>query len=274
MKTDAAATESTLKSATSSRDFDRAVNIARQALYRFASLSLTDPRAGSWERLSVLRDDPVPMEAAALVRSLRQARPAELGVGERPLADLNPRLVLDRLPRSRRDLNAQYETTFGLLVSCACPPYETEYINSKFAFQRSNSLSDISGYYHAFGLEIAEAHPERPDHIVLELEFMARLLGLERQAADDDAQCREERFHLCRDAQKRFMTEHLAYWAPPFAKLLNHVNCSGFYAAVGVFLAALIPAERALLNVDVQSRPLLPSTQERPEACEGCQLAT
>jgi TorA maturation chaperone TorD len=274
MKTDAVATETTLESLTSLRDFDRALNIARQALYRFASLALTDPQAGSWEQLRVLRDDPVPRQAAALIRGLRQARPVKLGIGERPLTDLDPRPVLDQLPRSRRDLNALYETTFGLLVSCACPPYETEYINSKFAFQRSNSLSDISGYYHAFGLEIADAHPERPDHIVLELEFMARLLSLERQAADGDPQRREERFHLCRDAQARFMKEHLACWAPAFAKLLIHENCSEFYAAAGVFLAALIPAERALLNVDVQSRPLLPSTQERPETCEGCQLTT
>jgi TorA maturation chaperone TorD len=273
MATDASAAGNSLKTATILRDFDRAVNIARQALYRFAALALTDPQAGSWERLSVLRDDSVPLEAAALIRGLRQARPAKLGAGERPLADLDPRRVIEQLPRSRRELNAQYETTFGLLVSSACPPYETEYINSKFAFQRSNSLADISGYYHAFGLEIADAHPERPDHIVLELEFMASLLELERRAADGDSKLLEERMQTCREAQARFVNDHLAWWAPAFAKLLVQQNRGGFYEAVGVFLAALIPAERSLLKIEVNARPVSPSPQEHPEACEGCQLA-
>jgi TorA maturation chaperone TorD len=250
------------------------VNLARQALYRFAALALADPRSGSWERLTALRDDTLPLEAAALIRSVHQARRATLGVGERPLKYLDPQPVLDRLPASRCTLNTQYEATFGLLVSSACPPYETEYINSKFAFQRSNELADISGFYEAFGLKIADAHPERPDHIVLQLEFMAWLLGMEREAADGNLQLRDERMRVCRDAQARFLQEHLACWAPPFAKLLAHENRGRFYEAVGVFLAALIPAERSFLKVDVQSRPMLPSPQERPEACEGCQLAT
>ena len=68
-----------------SADFDPAVNMARQSLYRFAALSLLDPQAGSWDRLDALRDDPVLLEAAALIRSLPEARPTELGLGERPL---------------------------------------------------------------------------------------------------------------------------------------------------------------------------------------------
>ncbi|MEI2723972.1 MAG: molecular chaperone TorD family protein [Verrucomicrobiota bacterium] len=147
-------------------------------------------------------------------------------------------------PIHRERLNAEYERTFGLLVSGACPPYETEYVDSKFTFQRSNSLADISGYYQAFGLAISDQHPERPDHVVLELEFVAHLLGLERQAAVEDSDRRAEHLQVCRDAQARFLGEHLAWWTPAFAKLLGCANQNGFYAAAGVFLAALIPAGR------------------------------
>jgi TorA maturation chaperone TorD len=262
-----------MKATTSSSvEFDRAVNIARQALYRFAALSLADPRAASWERLSVLRDDAVLFEAAALIRHLPQARSTKLGSGERPLNDLDPQPVFDRLPGSRRALNTQYESAFGLLVSGDCPPYETEYINSKFAFQRSNALADISSFYNAFGLAIADAHPERPDHIVLELEFMASLLELARRAADGNSELCEQRLQTCREAQARFMNDHLAWWAPAFAKLLAYQNRGRFYEAVGVFLAALMPAERSLLKIDVNSRHITPSPQEHPDACEGCEL--
>src|SRR3990172_11111746 len=184
-------------------EFAPAVNMARQSLYRFAALSLLDPLAGSWRQLHALRDDPVLIDAAAFLRTLPGARPKTMGLGERPLNDLDPRLVLDRLPDSQSALNAEYECTFGLLVSSACPPYETEYVDSKFAFQRSNSLADVSGFYRAFGLAISDRRPERPDHVVLELEFMAHLLGLEPHAPVEKPDRRRGQQQVCRDAQAR-----------------------------------------------------------------------
>jgi TorA maturation chaperone TorD len=253
-------------------DSDLAVTMARQALYRFAALSFVDPRAGSWEQLNRLRDDPVLLEAAALMRGLPEARPPEYGLGESAIELLEPRLVLELLPDSQHELNSQYENTFGLLVSGNCPPYETEYINSKYAFQRSNGVADISGFYHAFGLTTSDEYPERPDHIVLELEFMATLIGLERRARAEKPHFRTDRQQVCRAAQSRFLQQHLAWWIPAFAKLLGKQNLQQFYAAAGVFLTALIPAERANLRLPPASQPVLPSSVERPEECEGCQL--
>jgi TorA maturation chaperone TorD len=254
-------------------DYDSAINMARQSLYRFAALALLDPQAGSWAALERLRGDPVLHGAAAFLRSLPAARAKSLGLGERTLDELDPKPVLERLPDSPELLNAQYERTFGLLVSSACPPYESEYIDSKFAFQRSNSLADISGFYRAFGLTVSDRHPERPDHIVLELEFMAHLLALERQAEIvDPGRCVEYR-KLCRAAQARFLTEHLAWWAPAFSRLLGRHAPDGFYGAVRVFLAALIPAERALLGLPLTARATRPTVADPDELCAGCDIA-
>lgn len=253
--------------------FDRALNMARQSVYRFAALSLLDPRSGSWKLLDELRGNRVLADAAAFLRQLPQVRGQTLGFGERCYDDLDPRRVLGRLPKTEQALNAQYENTFGLLVSGACPPYETEYVDSKFTFQRSNALADLNGFYLAFGLKISSQFRDRPDHVVLQLEFMAHLLGMERRAAEA-ATINADHRGVCCDAQARFLSEHLVWWTPAFTKLLVLANPRGFYGAAGEFLAALIPAERAIMGLSLASnRPTAPTSDERPELCEGCALS-
>jgi TorA maturation chaperone TorD len=249
---------------------DLAANVARQTLYRFAALSFLDPRRGAWERLHALRNDRVLTDAAAFLRTLPETQGQSLAPRELPSQFLDPKAVLAQLPTSRASHNTLYENTFGLLVSSSAPPYEIEYVNSKFDFQRSNGLADISGFYQAFGLKVAEDCPERPDHIVLELEFMAFLIGLERSA---NGARQFERQDVCREAQRRFLAEHLLWWTPAFAKLLGRGNAKGFYVAAGKFLAAMAPVERALLKIDSSARPVAPSTIEPPEDCAGCSIS-
>lgn len=252
--------------------FDGAMCFARQSLYRFAALTLVDPRLNAWEQLSHPLTAQLAREAAALMRDEPAAEVHPLGLGERPLADLDPALVLARLPANAEAWNVVYEQTFGLLVSSHCPPYETEYINSKFTFQRSQGLADIAGFYSAFGLEPSTSHPERHDHLALELEFMAFLLGLERAAAESDNADRVARSAVCRDAQRKFLAEHLIWWVPTFARLLSRQDPGGFYDAVSQFLAALMTAERALAGISATLGQVGPSTVERPEECAGCLL--
>jgi TorA maturation chaperone TorD len=159
-------------------------------------------------------------------------------------------------------------------VSSNCPPYETEYIDSKFTFQRSQGLADIAGFYRAFGLEPTAVHPERQDHLVLELEFTALLLGLEQAAAESDHPDRIARRAVCADAYRKFLDDHLIWWVPTFAHLLSKQDPGGFYDAASTFLAALMTAERSLAGLPVSSGRVTPSTVERPEECEGCVLNT
>ncbi len=259
---------------TSSTDpmFDLALSMGRQSLYRFCALALSDPRLGSWEQVHERSFQQLLGDAAALLRKEPAARAKAFARGERPLEELDPALVFARLPGSPARLNEAYERTFGLLVSGACPPYETEYVNSKFTFQRSQQLADVSGFYTAFGLQPSSQHPERQDHIVLELEFMAFLLGLERRAAESDEMESGKRMAVCRDAQEKFLEQHLAWWVPTFSKLLSMADPEGYYGALARFLAAFVPAERALLGIESPSGMVGPSTVERPEECESCLL--
>jgi len=258
---------------TATTSFDPALNLARQSLYRFAAVSLLDPRVGAWQQLNELRDGNFLADAAELIRSEPAAKTETLAVAERPLDELDPERVFAALPDNEASMNAEFERTFGLLVSNACPPYETEYIDGKFTFQRSGGLADISGFYHAFGLRTSEQHRERSDHIVLELEFMAILLRLEHQAIEQGSSGSEERATVCRDAQQRFLREHLTWWVPVFCRLMGHENSGGFYESVGTMLAAFITAERSMAKIEATRGPVQPSTLEHPEECEGCSLA-
>jgi TorA maturation chaperone TorD len=253
--------------------FDLSLNMARQSLYRFAGLSLLDPRAGAWDRLCVVRQDALLFEAAALFREAAVEQSTPAGTSADSIDRVDPQLVLAHLPSSTAALNAEYESTFGLLVSSNCPPYEMEYVNSKFTFQRSNTLADISGFYQAFGMTGSETNPERPDHIVLELEFMATLLGLERGVTGLDSVTAVERQQVCRNAQSRFLQEHLAWWVPAFSMLLAKQNGDGFYAAAGQFVDALVAGEQQLLGLPPTSMRVAPTSEERPEFCEGCELS-
>jgi TorA maturation chaperone TorD len=239
---------------------------ALQVLYHFMALTLADPRVGSWQELTGAGVRELVAAAAAVLREAPQTQAEPLGWGELSPGELDPAGLFNVFPTTIETLNAAYEQLFGLLVSGGCPPYETEYIDSKLSFQRSQALADIAGFYRAFGWSPASSHPERPDHIALELEFMGTLCGMELRAG------REEDRAVCRDAQAKFLSEHLVWWAPALAKLLIYEDASGFYGAAGRLLASLLPAHRALLGVAPHHRPASPSFVERPEECNGCLL--
>ncbi len=246
--------------------FDPALNAARRALYRFAALAFGDPLSGLWVQLTDSRSQDCVRAACELLRDEPASLATTLGLGEEPRDQLDPDAVFARLPASPEELNAEYDRTFGLLVTAGCPPYETEYIDGKLSFQRSAELADIAGFYRAFGMDGGADPPERPDHIALELEFMAVLIDLECRAATDD------QFQISRKAQEDFVRDHLSWWVPSFAHLLKKEIPESFFAGMGHFLCAFLPTERALFKVAPRLMPAQPSRLERPEECAGCML--
>jgi TorA maturation chaperone TorD len=192
-----------------------------------------------------------------------------LGFGEQPPGDLDLSGLLAELLRPREELGAEYDRVFGLVSVRECPPYETEYCPAGEPFFRAQQLADVAGFYRAFGLTGARARPERPDHIALELEFMAHLL-LKQRLADDGSPAGSERAEVCADAARRFFRDHLAWWGSSFATGLRRRAGGGLYAGVGRTLAAFLPAERGRLGVKAPLAPRRPAPVERPEEPEGC----
>jgi TorA maturation chaperone TorD len=245
-----------------------AVDLARECLYGFMASALDDPRTSRWELLGDAPSRRRATDASDLLREEWQASPFPLGFGELPAEELNLRPLLAQCARSRDDLAVEYDRVFGLVPSRECPPFETEYLTTVEPFFRAQQLADIAGFYRAFGLEPSRHNPERPDHIVLEFEFVAVVLAKQRLAQDED------RAAVCRDAVAAFLHDHLVWWGPSFAGGLARKAAGSFYLAAGRFLAALLTFERARIGLAPPRFPLRASPIEPREDQAGCASCT
>lgn len=84
-------------------------------------------------------------------------------------------------------------------------PYEANYLPGHSA----DAVLDVKLHYGGSGLTIGPE--ERPDHVAVELEFLAFLAN--RQAENVDG-CRY------REAEGEFLAAHLAHWMPAFSERL------------------------------------------------------
>lgn len=254
---------------------------ARSTIYQFLSLATVSPQAERWPRILDPKFQELASAAVKVMQNDAQACPDRLAPGELPLTSLDLAPLITFLRHPRDDLVEEFNQVFGLLISRECPPYETEYCPQTFSVYRSQHLADIAGFYRAFGLQPSGQSPERQDHISLELEFMAWLNTKTLYAFE---QADENNENLCRDAQVRFVGDHLAWWTTAFALALRKkadgvrderdLNSppSSYQGAIGAFLAAFIPAERGILGISPPTT--LTSVKEGDvDECETCPLS-
>ncbi len=145
------------------------------------------------------------------------------------------------------DLEAAYQRAFTLSYSEDCPMYETAF-SARHLFQQTQHLADLAGFYTAFGVA---ARDNRPDHIAMELEYCYLLCVKEATAR---AAGERERAAVCRDAQRAFVRDHLARWAPLFAGRAEVAAAGTPYAAAARMLAALLVSEERYLRVGEVAR--------------------
>jgi TorA maturation chaperone TorD len=226
---------------------------ARAVLYSVLANGFALPTAG---RLTLLAETLIP---AALLLEVRQDMGEMLHELAADLPDLG----------SARD---DHMALFPPITSQDAPGYETAYRGDGI-FQQSALLADIAGFYRAQGLRAGGSERERPDHITVELEFMAVLarkqLGALRENRLEDAA-------ICADMADLFLRDHLACWAPAFGRRTALVMSSPWYRALGNLLATWIEADAAaaaVVPVEVVEDPL---PQEPPDdgMCGPCPVPT
>ena len=166
-------------------------------------------------------------------------------------------------------LQAEHRRAFGLVGSLC---YETE-LGLPHEYRQSQEMADIAGFYRAFGFTVGGPIRERPDHLAVELEFM-HLLALKEACALESGVA--EHVEICRDAQGKFLQEHLGQWIGALAQSLSRSASRGPYCDLARIAAAFVLADAEHLGVKPEARPLdrAGPTPLGPEiACDGCAVA-
>jgi hypothetical protein len=176
-------------------------------------------------------------------------------------------------PAGFDDFAASHLACFGHTVRGDCPMNEIEYGDLKAdpLFQ-PHRLADLGAFFAAFGLELAPDAAERIDHISIELEFMSVLAAREAHALEH--QFDDEALATLRDAQKKFLREHLGRWTPAFARRLARMADGTALGPLARFLGEFVRLECARFNVPAGSEDLLlrPVDDAAERLCDSCGL--
>lgn len=227
--------------------------------------------------------------------SLLTADHEELKLDELSLGELTPdrasiEPLIHWLSSTPADRIAAFDAVFGLVTSKDCPPHETDYCHWDDPTYRSSQMADVGGFYRAFGVEPGGERPERPDHVSIELEFIAFLYQKYAIALESG---NEDHIAVCRDALQAFVRDHAAWWMPTFARcvqrrierdqesheppeqahLLTALDrvCDLFRAWIAIVrLDADLPATREI----IAPNPPTYRPEEEDESCSSCGISS
>jgi len=199
-------------------------------LYKTLSLGFAYPQEGNW------------MLFEGLLSACGDLPEGELSAA---LRDFKSTFLANR--RRVRDMESEYLRIFdmGMLIS----PYETEYLHEKIS-RKPFELADIAGFYQAFGFDVGDGaeHREPVDHIAVELEFMALLAYKEHYAGENH---QDDHLAIVREAQKKFLHEHLARWGFFYCSRIQEIECEEYYKHLGKVLHAVLTTACKTHELDV-----------------------
>lgn len=140
-----------------------------------------------------------------------------------------------------------------------CLPYESEHVDH--GGQSAGWIAaSLEQEYAAAGLALSPSLKDLPDHVSVELEFMAFLCRQEadawnREVVNEAVQSLER--------QAEFLNRHLANWFPRWARQVTTADNGGFYSTVVETVRYFIGHDQDLIST------LLNKFRIMPEAVQG-----
>ncbi|MFN7181790.1 MAG: molecular chaperone [Planctomycetota bacterium] len=139
-----------------------------------------------------------------------------------------------------------YTDTFGHTTG-DIPLYETRYFPDN-VFSESQRLADICAFYRAFKLKVSHVSKEKPDHISVELEFIAFLLQKILYAILNN---NDEMLSICQNAVRKFFNEHLFQWGYKFCDKLIQFSKNELYKTAGTLCKMFLASEYSCLKDNI-----------------------
>ena len=162
--------------------------------------------------------------------------------------DLRTLITSKTSPENIQDLQSEYISIFDNGRD-ANPIYETEY-DRRRAMAKGNELSDIAGFYHAFGFELDSSTEgmEMLDHVGIELEFYSLMLMKQLHLTETKDQ---QGVDVVEDGRKKFLQAHLGRFVGAISRRPGVKN-SEFYGQIFNWGAKLVEAECNRLCLTVE----------------------
>ena len=226
---------------------------AYEALDVFTGATAAVPWPASTDACAYLRLFLLEARSKGLA-ALANGLPATKGADRRvPLTGARSR----GLAALARSLSVEYCRLFVGPQSVPCPPYGSVYLDGGQAM--GPSAIDALSRYRQAGLRPARIWREPPDHIAVELQFMAHLSAKCAVAAaagqHDDAPPLLE-------IQRAFLRDHVGRWGPVFAERLKRAASCHLYRFLGEFLGAWLTFDEELLDAVAEELTRTPAECE------------
>jgi len=198
---------------------------ARSDVYNFIARGFRPPSAS----LFAGRDDDAPLQRVAKALAVLEA--PELQQDAEQLSQFSGRNAASGQPAALQELAVEYNRLFVGPAPPLAYPYESVYQHPEGLVMGAPALQVLERYAEE-GLSLSRESRELPDHVAVELEFMAYLCERELQAHEaGEAECAAQYI----EKEHRFLADHLLKWVPAFCDKIICSSDSVFY----IFLARM-----------------------------------
>lgn len=137
-------------------------------------------------------------------------------------------------------LRLEYTRLFVGPYTLIVPPYESIYREPTRTVMGTSTL-DVMRRYEEAGFLLSPSFKELPDHVAVELEFLALLSGEEAEAWERGDLAKA--FRLLR-LEEAFLRDHLGEWIRGFSDRLVSSTESPFYQAMAELARAYVPLDQ------------------------------